>query len=244
MASKCAHLNVAPLPFTGQKRMFLNEYKQVLQEWMGESEGEGRTIVDAFGGSGLLAHTAKRCYPKARVIYNDFDGYSEKLAHIEDYNRLRRILAHILRQTPSKKKLDKQTHKQVLQAISDFDGTLNKDVLASWLVFSGKQLRDVGELFNQSTLYNCVRKTDYPSAQGYLHGLEVVKLSYDVLIPQFRADKNALLVLDPPYLCTHMATYNLENYFDLIDFMRLMDNLRPPFMLFSSTKSECVRFVD
>lgn len=57
----------APLPFVGQKRNFINHFKKVLNEHI-DSDGEGWTIVDVFGGSGLLAHNAKRLLPKARVI--------------------------------------------------------------------------------------------------------------------------------------------------------------------------------
>ena len=48
-----------------------------------------------FGGSGLLAHTAKRAKPKARVIYNDYDNYSERLANIDSTNALRREMIEI-----------------------------------------------------------------------------------------------------------------------------------------------------
>lgn len=81
----------APLPFIGQKRMFLKHFERVLMENI-HNDGEGWTIIDVFGGSGLLSHTAKRIKPKARVIYNDFDGYSDRLKHISDINRLREIL--------------------------------------------------------------------------------------------------------------------------------------------------------
>ena len=45
----------APLPFLGQKRKFIKEFKRVL-----EGYPDDVTIVDLFGGSGLLSHTAKR----------------------------------------------------------------------------------------------------------------------------------------------------------------------------------------
>ena len=45
-------------------------------------------MVDVFGGSGLLSHHAKALCPKARVIYNDFDGYSKRLAQIPQSNEM------------------------------------------------------------------------------------------------------------------------------------------------------------
>ncbi|HHV6871817.1 TPA: s-adenosyl-L-methionine-dependent methyltransferase, partial [Haemophilus influenzae] len=85
----------APLPFIGQKRMFLKHFETVLNENI-KGEGEGWIIIDTFGGSGLLSHTAKRLKPKARVIYNDFDGYAERLAHIDDINQLRAELYSVV----------------------------------------------------------------------------------------------------------------------------------------------------
>ncbi|EGT81456.1 putative s-adenosyl-L-methionine-dependent methyltransferase [Haemophilus haemolyticus M21639] len=93
----------APLPFIGQKRMFLKQFEQILNENIPD-DGEGWTILDTFGGSGLLSHTVKRLKPKARVIYNDFDGYAERLAHIDDINQLRAELYSVVGNATSKNK--------------------------------------------------------------------------------------------------------------------------------------------
>ena len=60
----------APLPFQGQKRRFLNDFKEALKDFKSTP-----LFVDLFGGSGLLSHTVKQLYPDADVIYNDFDDY-------------------------------------------------------------------------------------------------------------------------------------------------------------------------
>ena len=57
----------APLPFIGQKRNFLKHFIPLLQQNIPD-DGAGWTIVDVFGGSGLLAHTTKRTLPKARTM--------------------------------------------------------------------------------------------------------------------------------------------------------------------------------
>lgn len=59
--------NKAPLPFLVQKRNYL----KIIRE-MGFNS---KTVIDLFGGSGLLAHTIKQSCPSARVIFNDFDDY-------------------------------------------------------------------------------------------------------------------------------------------------------------------------
>lgn len=63
-AYKCA-----PLPFMGQKRYFLRDFAEVLER----VEGQIDTVVDLFGGSGLLSHTAKAVLPGCKVVYNDYD---------------------------------------------------------------------------------------------------------------------------------------------------------------------------
>ena len=73
----------APLPFVGQKRMFAREFIKVLKQYP-----EDTVFVDLFGGSGLLSHITKCQKPDATVIYNDFDGYRNRLMHIPQTNHL------------------------------------------------------------------------------------------------------------------------------------------------------------
>ncbi len=104
-------------------------------------------------------------------------------------------------------------------------------------------MNSLDELFKQR-FYNCIRKSDYELADGYLDGLEVINESFHQLLLRFRDKEKVLLVLDPPYLCTRQESYKQANYFDLIDFLRLIHLTKPPFIFFSSTKSEFIRFLD
>jgi hypothetical protein len=73
----------APLPFQGQKRNFLNHFREAV-----EAFPEATTFVDLFGGSGLLSRTVKQFRPDARVVYNDYDNFRERLACIPRTNAL------------------------------------------------------------------------------------------------------------------------------------------------------------
>ncbi|VEH65422.1 Uncharacterised protein [Rodentibacter pneumotropicus] len=53
-----------------------------------------------------------------------------------------------------------------------------------------------------------------------------------------------MFVLDPPYICTKQESYKQATYFDLVDFLRLINITRPPYIFFSSTKSEFLRFIE
>ena len=177
----------APLPFTGQKRMFLRHFKAILDEQI-PGDGEGWTIVDTFGGSGLLSHTAKQLKPRARVIYNDFDGYAERIKHIDDINRLRAQIAALLVDIPRQKRItDKALKAKIIDTIKAFDGYIDLATLTSWLLFSGQQVGTFDELFGKD-FWHCVRQSDYPSADGYLDGIEVVSESFHTLLTRIAAD--------------------------------------------------------
>nr|DAU36977.1 MAG TPA: DNA adenine methylase [Bacteriophage sp.] len=233
----------APLPFVGQKRMFLKHVQAVLDKHI-DGEGEGWTIVDVFGGSGLLSHTAKHIKPKATVIYNDFDGYAKRLKYIDDINRLRQIIFnHLHGVIPKNGRLSKEIKAEIINKINDFQGYKDLNCLASWLLFSGQQVGSFEALFTKD-FWNCVRQSDYPMAEGYLDGVEVVSESFHKLIPRYQSQEKVLLLLDPPYLCTRQESYKQATYFDLIDFLRLINLTKPPYIFFSSTKSEFIRYLD
>ena len=233
----------APLPFVGQKRMFLKHFETILNKNI-EDDGEGWTIIDTFGSSGLLSHAAKAIKPKARVIYNDFDGYAERLVHIDDINALRsQLFTAVGNATPKNKRMPKELKAECVKIIQAFDGYKDLNCLASWLLFSGQQVATIDELF-QNDFWHCIRQSDYPKADGYLDDVEIVRGSFHTLLPKFADNPKALFVLDPPYLCTRQESYKQATYFDLIDFLRLVNITRPPYIFFSSTKSEFVRFIE
>ncbi len=102
----------APLPFMGQKRRFAAEFTQALKTFDNIT-----TVVDLFGGSGLLSHLAKRTRPDLRVVYNDFDNYSRRLANVERTNALLNEIRDIVTDVPRDKRLPTETKDKVLRAM-------------------------------------------------------------------------------------------------------------------------------
>ncbi|TFU39242.1 MULTISPECIES: hypothetical protein [unclassified Neisseria] len=235
------HHTKAPLPFVGQKRNFIKTFKNELNNI--PADGAGWTIVDAFGGSGLPAHVAKHTKPAARVVYNDFDGYTERLRHIPDTNRLRQTLAAVLADYPRDKHLDKPTQSRVVAAIRNFNGYKDLNCLRSWLLLSSNQAGTMAELFDKH-MYNGIRRSDYPDAQDYLRGLEIVSQPFQTLLPQYIGKPQTLLVFDPPYVSTMQGMYANKHYFGMVRFLQLMRLVRPPFVFFSSTRSELMDYLD
>lgn len=234
--------STSPLPFIGQKRQIIQQFRKTL-DYIIADDGQGWTIVDVFGGSGLLAHNAKYLKPQAKVIYNDFDNFSQRLQNISDTNRLRQQLYKILEPLPRSKRIDDKIKTQLLEIIHQFDGFVDCHSISTWLLFSGKQISHINELKDHE-FYNTIRMSDYPLADGYLDGLEIVSESFETLMPKFYHQDKTLFLLDPPYLHTKQNAYGLGEYFGMVQFLKLMKWVRPPYLFFSSTKSEFLSYLD
>ena len=234
--------NKAPLPFIGQKRNFIKAFRLVLTEHI-SGDGTGWTVVDVFGGSGLLAHNAKRLLPNATVIYNDWDGYAQRLQYIGDTERLRQILLNQLNEIPRQQALTPEQKQAVIDTLGNFDGYIDVKSVATWLLFSGQQVRALEELY-QNSFYNTVRVSPFEPATGYLDGLTITCESYTKLMARYKDKPNTLFLLDPPYLYTGQGAYKQDKYFAMVDFLYLMSLTRPPYIFFSSTKSELLDYLD
>ena len=123
----------APLPFMGQKRKFIKEFKRVL-----EGYPDDVTIVDLFGGSGLLSHTARRAKPNAAVIYNDFDNYQRRIANIPRTNALLERIREVTDGLPADKMIPVEVKARIIELIADEERTGFVDciTLSSSLLFS------------------------------------------------------------------------------------------------------------
>ena len=120
----------APLPFMGQKRKFIKEFKRVL-----EGYPDDVTIVDLFGGSGLLSHTAKRAKPNATVIYNDFDNYQRRIANIPRTNALLERIREITDGLPADKMIPVEVKARIIELIAEEErtGFVDYITLSIWM---------------------------------------------------------------------------------------------------------------
>lgn len=231
----CRNYKCAPLPFMGQKRYFLRDFTKVLQQ----VEGEIDTVVDLFGGSGLLSHTAKRVLPGCRVVYNDFDRYIDRLAAVDTTNEILGVIKQRLTGLEANKRLSEQERANVLAIVEDYTrrGYVDIMTIGRNVLFSDKWVTSFEEL-TKHTMYNRVRPGLYEAA-GYLDGLEVEHMDYRELFERERGNSRALFVLDPPYLTTECGMY--QNYWrltDYLDVLRLLDGTK--WVYFTSDKSQIV----
>lgn len=227
--------NQAPLPFMGQKRKFLKEFKTALKTYP-----QTGVYVDLFGGSGLLAHNVKRLYPTARVVYNDFDNYRQRIEAIPKTNKLLAKIRMLLTGQPKDKIIGEPYRSQIIDLVKKEKGFVDYITLSSSLLFSMNYATSFEQLCKQ-TFYNCVRLSDY-NADGYLDGLEVISTDYKQVFNRFQSNATVFLI-DPPYLSTECGTYN--NFWKLSDYLDVLDTLKAGnYFYFTSNKSNIVELCE
>lgn len=230
----------APLPFVGQKRMFAKEFIKVLRGYP-----EGTVFVDLFGGSGLLSHITKCQRPDALVVYNDFDGYCQRLKNIPATNvllaDLRWITAGTLRDKPICGKVREEIFQRIEREEKEND-YVDYITLSSSLLFSMKYCLSLEE-FRKETLYNNIRKTDYPLSDDYLEGLTIVSADYKEVFNRYKDLPGVVFLVDPPYLSTEVGTYKM--YWRLSDYLDVLGILEGhSFVYFTSNKSSIIELCD
>ena len=228
--------NKAPLPFQGQKRNYLKIFNRELQKLCGD--GTGWTIVDVFGGSGLLSHNAKYTCPNARVVYNDYDNYTKRLSKTKKTEQLRQILRELIGDKGKDTQLAQDTKIRVIELLKNNE-YIDYITLSSYLLFAGNYIHSIDELETRQ-FYNRVSKSPI-NADGYLNGVETVhKCFTEIMTDKF--DGNVLYLLDPPYINTQQGYHrDKNNYFGLLSQLALFELMKPiksPFFYFTSSKSE------
>lgn len=232
---KTKNYSSAPLPFQGQKRRFVKQFINVI------TENPAKVYVDLFGGSGLLSHVAKTTHPEARVIFNDFDNFSARLANIPKTNAILADLRELNKGIKPDAKLSDSQRERVLKRIRQEPGYIDYITLSSSLLFAMQYVKSYQEL-SKSTFYNKVKMTDY-NADGYLDGIDIVKDDYRNIYNQFKSQLGVVFLIDPPYLSTDCTSY--ENYWKLKDYLDVMLCLyENSYVYFTSNKSNIIELCE
>ena len=233
----------APLPFAGQKRRWLKQLEPIVR-----SLPSNTTIVDVFGGSGLVSRLCKDIHPAARVIYNDYDNYSERLLHIEETERLRQEIVSILAPLQYHARVPEEYKALVLRAVQEHEKSwqyVDWVALSSWLLFTNKVAYSIADLEATALYANSSRTalSDADASERYLRGLEIVSVDYRELLSAHKDASNTILILDPPYLSTECGGYRGSSWScdDYLDLLTLMPTNN--FLYFSSTKLDFVPFL-
>lgn len=239
LKQKSKTYTTAPLPFMGQKRRFLKQFKSCLNGQFPDA----KLFIDLFGGSGLLSHTIKRNHPEKRVIYNDYDHYSKRIENIAVTNRLLAELRTIVADRTKDVRLDEIAKKKILDVVLKYDQHSYVDyiTLSSNLLFSMKYVLNYDDLTKQ-TFYNCIRSSDY-SAESYLDGIEVISEDYFAVYSKYKDVPGVVFVVDPPYLSTECSVY--DNYWKLKDYLNVLRVLNgTSYIYFTSNKSSIIELCE
>lgn len=230
--------NQAPLPFQGQKRRFIKDFKEALKEFP-----EDAIYVDLFGGSGLLSHAVKSVYPNARVVWNDFDDYAHRLANISKTNQILADIREILKDFPAdqykKGRITGRHRERILERLRAEKGFVDWITISSSIGFSMNYKTSLKE-FETDSLYYRVRQTNF-CAEGYLRGVERVQMDYKDLFDEYKNEENVVFLLDPPYLSTDCTTYSSDKYWKLTDYLNVLQCLEgTKYFYFTSNKSQII----
>ena len=230
----------SPLPFQGQKRNFTKSFAEALKQYPADG-----IYIDLFGGSGVLSHTVKSVYPGARVVYNDFDGFRQRLEAIPKTNKLLADLRLVLADCGRHGKILNGHKTKVIELLTAADkaGFVDWITLSSSLKFSMNYGNCLDDFVNDQ-LYNKVRMSDI-DATGYLEGVEVVCMDYRELYVRFRDFNKVVFLVDPPYLSTDTATYNSDGYWKLKDYLDVLQVIHDrDYFYFTSNKSQIVELCE
>ena len=227
----------SPLPFQGQKRYFIKEFKNVL-----EKTQDVKIVVDLFGGSGLLSRIAKDILTGAKVIYNDFDNYSKRLENIKTTNKILKDISVILKDYKKSERLSPEDKNKILDIFKKYEESksfVDYITLSSSVLFSANYVTSFDEMKKQSMWNNLVPQ--YQEANEYLNGLEVMSCDYRDLFDKYKNEDGVLFIFDPPYLTTDIKSYKNVNYWTLVDYLDIILLTKSNnFIFFTSNKGSLI----
>lgn len=249
-----------PLPFNGNKSKWIAGLIELAEKGLLKFP-DGTIILDLFGGSGVLSQCFAKLFPKCKIIYNDFDHYTELLtsSSTKKINDLKWALRNALKGKGYKKndKLSDGDAVKVRTIIKKFYPPLIgdpkakrskemkeyispkmekiKNIICSQVCFSGRNNLE-GDLYYKLT-------NDYPVVPDYLpKNVTIVHEDYKTLYKRYEKHNNIFIVLDPPYLSTMKAFYS--NYWGINETINILDIcVNKPSILFESDKSEILGLV-
>lgn len=114
----------------------------------------------------------------------------------------------------------------------------------AWWDYCGQTLvNSYPTYMEKQTLYNNIRKNDYPTSEDYLEGLTIESCDYRELYEKYKDEPNVVFIVDPPYLSTEVGTYKM--YWHLSDYLDVLNVLKgKPFVYFTSDKSSIIELCE
>ena len=235
-------LTKPPLSFIGNK----SKYKKIFIEVLKRNFNDQYVYVDLFGGSGYLSYVVKYIFPNAKVIYNDYDNYLDRVKHISDTNKILQDINKIFNEDNLKRseKANAETKAKVINLLEDKISNneyIDINTISSQILFSGNSTKDI-KVLKARPIYNRINKKplDKKQAEEYIKAFNDIKIThcdYMELYNKYKDKDNVVLLVDPPYLDTNCDTYNMS--WEYIDFIKVLSILRhKQWFYFTSNKTK------
>lgn len=241
---KTKFLYQPPLPFLGSKRNFV---KVTIENLLSlEHKGiitKDTIFLDVFGGSGILSHNIKRLFPNNRVVWNDFDNFQERLDNIQATNDLLFKIDEARQKNKVGYRVSDESKKEILSIIQhELDTCAYVDffTISRYLLFQNFYAKDINELKK----YPFYAKSNYFKPfelNGYLENVERISADFVEVVELFK-NQNVFSIYDPPYLFSNESMYSAQ--WSMRNFLKLMSLLKPPYFLYSHTKSGILDFME
>lgn len=182
------------------------------------------------------------------MVWNDYDNYSERLNSVAQTNAILMELRIVTRDCQHKVKIDEPWRGKVLDLLGRWDkrGYVDWLTISKSVMFSMHYKHSYKDITGE-TLYNNVVLGEY-DVDGYLDGVEVVRMDWRDLVGRYRGRRDVVLVLDPPYMMTDISGYSKDTYWGIqecLDVAVECEGMK--FVYFTSDRSgveEVLRWVD
>lgn len=160
---------------------------------------------------------------------------------IDRTNALCAQIAPLVKGVEDNKRIPDDIKQECLRLMREAEqsGAVDYITLSASLLFSGNWATSY-EQFAKQTFYNRAVNTHY-DATGYFSGLEIRHQDYRELFAEFKDQENVLFILDPPYLQTECSAYKSDTYWQLKDYLDVLNMLKgTKYIFFTSGKSQII----
>ena len=211
-----------PLQFIGNKSRFRKEFIEQIDKY----NNPEYIFIDVFGGSGYLSYLTKLVHPENKVIYNDYDGYKERVERIEETDKIINEIKDIFKNNNieygmmASKELSEEIT-TMLKRKEDEGNYVDWMTFSSQLCFTNWICRRYEDMRGHS-LYNHLHRRCIV-VKDYFKGLNVIKDDWKNIYNNYKDNENVVWIIDPPYPNSAQTQYHgsitMKDVCEIIDIM-------------------------